>query len=128
MLRLWIRDAALRAVWIVEHVAAGEKAQRRRVPPDRLEPFGLGTHMHERDAVPVIAEPIDEVADDAAIERRIEPHPPEPRQHKSVVALGIGDAGAVPGARVIAAGIEIERAERIEDGARRDADLALANR
>src|SRR5207253_345689 len=117
-----------RSVRIVENIATREEPQRARALKDRTEPFGFGAHVHQGDAAIVPAHPLDELPDDAAIERRVDPHATEPWERKPVLAFGVRDLRTVPRARIVAGRIEIEFTKRIEDCPRRDPHLALADR
>ena len=64
---------------------------------------------------------------DVTIKGWVKKRAAEPRLSQAVVALRVVDGSAIPGARVGSGRIEIERAEHLDDPARRDVNLRPAD-
>src|SRR5262249_13037465 len=111
----------------VKKQSIGQEQDAARPFPDRLEPSSLGARMEQRRAMAMLGKATDPSLNLVAIEWRIQPRPAKPLLTETVVAFGIIDASAIPRARVGSGRIEIERAEHLDDPARRDVNLGLAD-
>ena len=76
---------------------------------------------------PCLGELADPEGHDVTIEGWVKKRAAEPRLSQAVVALRVVDGSAIPRARVGSGRIEIERAEHLDDPARRDVNLRLAD-
>src|SRR5215831_17194245 len=111
----------------MEMQPVGHEQDAARPFPDRLEPSSLSARMEQRRAMAMLGKATDPSLNLVAIEWRIQPRPAKPLLTETVVAFGIIDASAIPRARVGSGRIEIERAEHLDDPARRDVNLGLAD-
>src|SRR5215472_15267610 len=111
----------------MEMQPVGHEQDAARPFPDRLEPSSLSARMEQRRAMAMLGKATDPSLNLVAIEWRIQPRPAKPLLTETVVALGIIDASAIPRARVGSGRIEIERPQPLDDPARRDVNLRLAD-
>ncbi len=106
-----------------------EEQDPASVPPNRLEPRGLGAGMQEGDAVIVLGEFGDPIKDAAAVERRVQPN--KLRRVPVVSKTVVNDAPilmrAPPRCRVGSRGVEIKRAETVNNPTRRNMGLGFAD-
>jgi|ERR1700722_1826106 len=77
--------------------AIGQEQDCRGAAPYRLEPLGFGASVKERNAVAVLSQFLNPLADFIAMERRIEPYAAFPRLNQSVAREAV--IRAVPRSR-----------------------------
>jgi hypothetical protein len=125
------RSAAVR--WLTSSVramkvnAVGHEKDARRALPDRLEPIGFGARVKQRGTATVLGQALNPPCDLIPIKRRIEPNTTVPLARQAVIALSEVALGAIPWARVGSGRIEVEWSEPVDNPARRDVNLCLAD-
>jgi hypothetical protein len=80
------------AIGLVKEDPLIEEQNRGGVVPARFEPFCLDARVKQRNAIPVLSELRNPIANHAAVEGRIEPHAPVPGDRQTVLSEGTGSA------------------------------------
>ena len=116
-----------RTVRAVEMNAVGHEQDAASTRPYWFEPISLRARVQQSSATAVLGETLDPPCDLIPIKRRIEPNTTVPLARQAVIALSEVALGAIPWARVGSGRIEVEWSEPVDNPARRDVNLRLAD-